>query len=184
MNPKQFDKIKPIRGDVSVDSLGISAEDEQTLASNVTVVFHCAANVRFDQPLKEAVNLNTLGTKRVITLAEKMPNLKVFVHVSTAYCQCNEEVLEERAYKAPHNPLGIATMSQLLDNEILDALTPRQALIDSIENLLFIQGYFTICSLLKGLPNTYAYTKALTEDLVDSYSGKIPIVIARPSIGN
>lgn len=133
VNPKQLDKIKPIRGDVSVDSLGISADDEQTLISNVTVVFHCAANVRFDQQLKDAVNLNTLGTKRVITLAEKMPNLKVFVHVSTAYCQCNEEVLEERAYKAPHNPLGIATMSQLLDNEILDALTPRQAsFIDSM----------------------------------------------------
>lgn len=36
---------------------------------------------------------------------------------------------------------------------------------------------------MKGLPNTYAYTKALTEDLVNSYSGEIPIVITRPSIG-
>lgn len=38
-------------------------------------------------------------------------------------------------------------------------------------------------SLLQGLPNTYAYTKALTEDLVNSYAGRIPIVITRPSIG-
>lgn len=37
--------------------------------------------------------------------------------------------------------------------------------------------------LLKGLPNTYAYTKALTEDLVNSYAGRLPIVITRPSIG-
>lgn len=36
--------------------------------------------------------------------------------------------------------------------------------------------------LLKSLPNTYAYTKALTEDLVSSYDGRIAIVIARPSI--
>lgn len=42
---------------------------------------------------------------------------------------------------------------------------------------------FSIYRLLKGLPNTYAYTKALTEDLVNSYAGKVPIVIARPSIG-
>lgn len=34
-----------------------------------------------------------------------------------------------------------------------------------------------------GLPNTYAYTKALTEDLVYSYAGRIPLVITRPSIG-
>lgn len=37
--------------------------------------------------------------------------------------------------------------------------------------------------LLKGLPNTYAYTKALTEDLVNSFSERVPIVITRPSIG-
>jgi alcohol-forming fatty acyl-CoA reductase len=32
------------------------------------------------------------------------------------------------------------------------------------------------------LPNTYALTKGLTEDLVHSYSRKFPIAIARPSI--
>lgn len=37
--------------------------------------------------------------------------------------------------------------------------------------------------MLKGLPNTYAYSKALTEDLVNSYAGRLPIVITRPSIG-
>lgn len=125
VNPKQLTKIRTIKGDVSVDNLGISENDQRLLASCVSVVFHCAANVRFDQALKDAVNLNTLGTNRVLKLAETMLNLKVFVHVSTAYCQCNEEILEERAYDAPHSPLGIATMSQLLDNDILDALTPR-----------------------------------------------------------
>lgn len=82
--------------------------------------------------------------------------------MSTAYCQCNEDVLEERGYQAPHNPLGIAKMTQLLDDEVLTMITPK---------------------LLKGLPNTYAYTKALTEDLVSSYDNRIPIVITRPSIG-
>ena len=33
------------------------------------------------------------------------------------------------------------------------------------------------------LPNTYAYSKNLTEQLVSSYSSKFPTVIARPSIG-
>lgn len=32
------------------------------------------------------------------------------------------------------------------------------------------------------LPNTYAYTKSLTEGLVAEFNGKLPIVIARPSI--
>ncbi|XP_037039618.1 putative fatty acyl-CoA reductase CG5065 [Bradysia coprophila] len=158
---KQMQKIKTVKGDVSLECLGIDAADRTQLIANVDVVFHCAANVRFDQPLKDAVNLNTLGTNRVLKLAEEMTRLKVFVHVSTAYCQCNEDVLEERGYSAPHSPLGIAKMTQLLDDEVLSMITPK---------------------LLKGLPNTYAYTKALTEDLVSSYDNRIPIVITRPSI--
>ncbi|XP_036344961.1 putative fatty acyl-CoA reductase CG5065, partial [Rhagoletis pomonella] len=36
--------------------------------------------------------------------------------------------------------------------------------------------------LLNGLPNTYAYSKALTEDLICRYGKNLPIVITRPSI--
>ncbi|XP_031638474.1 putative fatty acyl-CoA reductase CG5065 [Contarinia nasturtii] len=160
-NPKQLEKIVVIKGDVSVDGLGMSENDRKLLIEKTTIVFHCAANVRFDQELTGAVNMNTLGTNRVLQLVIEMKQLKVFAHVSTAYCQCNEEVLEERAYAAPNDPLAIATLCKHLDNDILEYLTPK---------------------LLNGLPNTYAYTKALTEDLVNSYCGKIPIVIARPSI--
>jgi fatty acyl-CoA reductase len=37
--------------------------------------------------------------------------------------------------------------------------------------------------LVGNLPNTYAYSKNLTEQLVGNYSSKFPIAIARPSIG-
>lgn len=110
---------------MSIDGLGINVNEQQKLIDNITVVFHCAANVRFDQAIEDAVNLNTLGTNRVLKLAQQMDKLKVFEHVSTAYCQCNEEVLEERAYPAPHSPMGIASMSQLLDRDILEYLTPK-----------------------------------------------------------
>ncbi|KRT84455.1 hypothetical protein AMK59_1510, partial [Oryctes borbonicus] len=36
--------------------------------------------------------------------------------------------------------------------------------------------------LLKNSPNTYAYTKCLTEELIREFSKKIPVAIARPSI--
>lgn len=103
----------------------MSENDRKLLIETTTVVFHCAANVRFDQELTGAVNMNTLGTNRVLQLAIEMKQLKVFAHVSTAYCQCNEEVLEERAYPAPNDPLAIATLCKHLDNEVLDYLTPK-----------------------------------------------------------
>lgn len=125
MNGNLLQKIKVVKGDLHIDGLGMNDADKERLLKTTEVVFHCAACVRFDQSIKAAVNANTLGTSRVLKLIEKMEKLKVFCHVSTAYCQCNEEVLEERAYKAPHNPIGIATMTQLLDDEILESLTPQ-----------------------------------------------------------
>lgn len=110
---------------MSIDGLGIGENDRARLIDGVTVVFHCAANVRFDQAIEGAVNMNTLGTNRVLLLAESMKSLKVFEHVSTAYCQCNQDVLEEKAYPAPHSPIGIATMTQQLDHNILEEITPK-----------------------------------------------------------
>ncbi|XP_053669822.1 putative fatty acyl-CoA reductase CG5065 [Anopheles nili] len=154
-------KIRLIRGDILSEGLGLSDEDHRELIENVDMVFHCAANVRFDQHIRQAVDINLNGTIRVLALAEQMRRLVSFVHVSTAYCQCNEAVLEEKYYPAPQNPEGVSKMVGLLDDDILDLITPR---------------------LLNNLPNTYAYTKALTEDLVYQYRGKVPIAIARPSI--
>lgn len=160
-NIKQLEKISVVKGDVAVDGLDLDENDENELIDNVNLIFNCAANVRFDQDLKNAVNFNTNGTLRVLQLAEKMKGLVVFTHVSTAYCQCTEEVLEEKYYPANENPFGVMKMVKLLNDDTLKTITTK---------------------LLNGLPNTYAYTKSLSEDLVHSYAGKFPIVIARPSV--
>lgn len=70
-------KIVAVNGDVSLPDLGLSPADRQTLVSNVNFVFHMAATVRFDEPLKKAVLLNTRGTKLVLGLAKEMKNLEV-----------------------------------------------------------------------------------------------------------
>lgn len=118
-------KITCVKGDVSLANLDLDDADRVELVAHIDVIFHCAANVRFDQPIRDAVNMNTLGTQRLLQLAEQMKHLRVFAHVSTAYCQCNEDVLEERGYAAPHSPLGIAKMTELLDADILEYLTPK-----------------------------------------------------------
>lgn len=86
-NPEIIKKIQFIKGDILEDNLGIGNDDRDHLISNIDIVFHCAANVRFDQPLRPMIEMNVLGTLRVLKLAEKMVNLKLFVHVSTSYCQ-------------------------------------------------------------------------------------------------
>jgi thioester reductase-like protein len=70
-------KIVPLSGDCAALGLGLSTSDRQLLEEKVSVVFHAAASVRFDDPLKSAVLLNTRGTREVMMIARGMKNLKV-----------------------------------------------------------------------------------------------------------
>ena len=49
-------------------------------------MFHFAATLRLEAPLKEGLEMNTKGTLRVLAIAKRMKNLVSFVHLSTAFC--------------------------------------------------------------------------------------------------
>lgn len=66
-----------VSGDVSQPGLGLSPEDRAMLQANVAVVFHGAATVRFDEPLKTAVIINVRGTRELAELACGMKKLQV-----------------------------------------------------------------------------------------------------------
>lgn len=89
-----------------------------------------------------------------------MPHLESFIHVSTSYCQCGEAVLEERAYPTAISPESIISTVNTMPDNVLDAMTPK---------------------LLGKQPNTYAFSKSLSEDLL--FRSNLPAGIARPSIG-
>lgn len=99
-----FAKLRVVCGDIAQANLGLKPEDAEELRSSVAVVFHMAANVRFDQTLKESAKLNIGGTIKVLDFCCTMRKLQAFIYVSTAYCHCDETVVEERMYPAPHQP--------------------------------------------------------------------------------
>ena len=57
-DPDFASKIIPINGDIYEPELGISAKDVKTLEDNVSIVYHSAASVRFDDPIRLAVEMN------------------------------------------------------------------------------------------------------------------------------
>lgn len=75
--PKFRHKIVTVAGDCSIAGLGLSLTDRQTLANNISIIFHAAATIKFDESLKLAVDINVHGTKDVIELAKEMTHLKV-----------------------------------------------------------------------------------------------------------
>jgi fatty acyl-CoA reductase len=57
--------------------LGLSPTDRQMLEEKVSIVFHAAASVRFDDTLKYATIMNARATREVMLLARNMKSLKV-----------------------------------------------------------------------------------------------------------
>ncbi|KAH0954221.1 hypothetical protein HN011_001370 [Eciton burchellii] len=73
--PSNFDKLVPIAGDVTMEGLGLRSVDRQILIENISIVFHVAANVRFDDDLKTAILTNTRSTRDICILAQNMTKL-------------------------------------------------------------------------------------------------------------
>lgn len=46
------EKVTSVVGDITLPRLGLSESDRQLLIDNVSIVFHSAASVKFDDPLK------------------------------------------------------------------------------------------------------------------------------------
>lgn len=70
-------KVVPVPGDLTEPNFGLSESDKARIRAEVTVVFHSAATVRFNEALKDAINLNTRATQRVMEFCADIQNLKV-----------------------------------------------------------------------------------------------------------
>ncbi|KAK7600946.1 hypothetical protein V9T40_008387 [Parthenolecanium corni] len=161
-NPKVFFKMAAIEGDCLEPNLGISEKDQITLQNEVNIVFHVAATVKFDAPLRDAVNINVRSTRDLLEIAKKMKHLKSFVHVSTAFSHCAErKFIEEKLYEAPMPASSLITLVDQLSDQVVDKITP---------------------TLLGSFPNTYVFTKAVAEGLFTSKSLDLPTSIFRPGI--
>lgn len=71
-HPERLKKLSVIPGDVTIEGLDLSPSNRDCLIQQVSVVFHGAANVKFDVPLKDAITMNTKGTANVLALAKQV----------------------------------------------------------------------------------------------------------------
>ncbi|KAH8347023.1 hypothetical protein KR059_004329, partial [Drosophila kikkawai] len=161
--PQALKRIFPIAGDCLEPDLGISESDRKLLVSEVQVVIHGAATVRFDEALHLSLAINVRATRLMLQLAKQMTQLVSFVHVSTAYSNCVVTEINERFYPEhlKDNSDKILALGELLSSETIDSMTT---------------------SLIGSFPNTYTYTKALAEDVIRREAGDLPLCVFRPAI--
>ncbi|KAK7576751.1 hypothetical protein V9T40_013037 [Parthenolecanium corni] len=141
-NPDIFEKVAIIEGDLSEENNGISEKDKITILNEVSIIFHNAALLKMDASLREAINVNTKGTIRLLDIALEMKKLVAFVHVSTAYSCCEENVntVEEKLYSISKNPYEIISTVDSKFNIFLekfkkDVCEPIPGWVDNLNGL-------------------------------------------------
>lgn len=158
--PEVLHKLIPVAGDVTELELSLSRDDLSRM-KNVSIIFHSAASVRFDDSLKYAVLMNTRGTREVLKFAETLQNIKSVLYVSTTYSNAHKHVIEEEIYEPVADWRKTIEICEKLDEDMLNVVTPQY---------------------INFMPNTYVFSKNLAEHVVKDYKDKVPLVLFRPSI--
>jgi thioester reductase-like protein len=78
-------RLNALAGDIEQPGLGLSEAARARLAEEVTTIVHGAASVSFDLSLEESRRVNVDGTRNVVELAERCPELERLTYISTAY---------------------------------------------------------------------------------------------------
>ncbi|XP_068629369.1 putative fatty acyl-CoA reductase CG5065 isoform X2 [Battus philenor] len=159
--PHVMKKLIPVTGDITYDNLGIDPGLLEQIYNEVSVVFHFAASLRLEAPLKEGLEMNTKGTIRVLDVAKKIKNLVSFVHLSTAFCYPDYKRMAEKVHDPPANPHEVLRAASWLTDEQVNLLTP---------------------SILQKHANSYTYSKRLAEAVVKEHYPELPVSVVRPSI--
>ena len=162
------EKIVAVEGSLSEERLGMDEQTYTMLAEKVTMIFHLAATIDFNEKLQVSTVLNVLGSLQILSLARRCHargNFECFIHVSTCYCnyQRKGDIVEETLYPLPFD-------AEAMTKKILNGYP--EAIEMETPNLLAKFGF----------PNTYTMTKSISEHLLNKNKGSIPMAIVRPSI--
>uniref|UniRef100_A0A6G1SDP6 Fatty acyl-CoA reductase n=1 Tax=Aceria tosichella TaxID=561515 RepID=A0A6G1SDP6_9ACAR len=161
VNPIDWSKVIAVEGDMSRENLGLGGQTLEQLCESVNVVFNIAASVQFDAPLKQNLRDNYLGARNLLNLATKFKHLVSLVHVSTFYTNSHISHIEEKVVPMNCDCEKMAELISWVPESVLETMGPQ---------------------IMENRPNTYIFTKAMAENLVQKYQGQLPVAILRPSI--
>lgn len=95
------------------------------ISFQVSLIYHVAATVKFDEPLDVATSINVKGVAQLLQLAKECQKLESLVHVSTAYSNCPLKAIEERFYEPPIETDELIKLVNTTPKEELEEMTPK-----------------------------------------------------------
>ncbi|CAK9151894.1 unnamed protein product [Ilex paraguariensis] len=184
-------KLVPVIGNVCESNLGLEEDLADVIAKEIDVIVNSAANTTFDERYDVSLDINTGGPSRAMSFAKKCKKLKLFLQVSTAYVNGQRQGrIMEKAFC-----LGDSIARENLKFAKPQISLPTLNVEDEIKMVLELKAGFediVVAQKMKelglkrankyGWQDTYVFTKAMGEMLIDSLRGEVPVVIIRPSV--
>ncbi|XVE96178.1 hypothetical protein REPUB_Repub02eG0199400 [Reevesia pubescens] len=185
-------KLVPVVGNVCEHDLGLENDLAKVIMNDVNIIVNSAAATTFDERYDVSININTKGPYHLLGFAKKCDNLKLLLQVSTAYVTEQKEgrIMEKRLCMADstvkeefvsETPKRYIIHGLNVENEMKLCLNFKQGLKDNIVTPKMKELGMQRAKEF-GWQNTYTFTKAMGEMIIDSMRGEIPVVILRPSI--
>ncbi|KAK6138312.1 hypothetical protein DH2020_027958 [Rehmannia glutinosa] len=181
-------KIIPVSGDVSHENLGIvNSELREEMWREIDIIVNSAATTKFDERYDVAFGINVLGAIHVQDFARKCPKLEMLLHVSTAY------VHGTRAGLIQEKPLHMGETLAGSEIPILDMDEEKKIIEERLKGIQtqkltdkdisrVMKDLGVERAMLHGWPNTYVFTKAMGEMVLEKFKEKVNVVIIRPTI--
>ncbi|KAK6259300.1 hypothetical protein SCA6_013774 [Theobroma cacao] len=194
-------KLVPVVGNVNEPDLGMDADMASEIANEVDIIVNSAANTTFDDRYDATLNTNTMGPYRLLGFAKKCKKLSLFLHFSTEKPCSAIEFTELASTAYVHGKRkGIILERPLCEGQSVAEAEESIPVLDieaEIKLALNLKRSFSGTEIAwnqkmkelgmeraraYGWQNTYSFTKAMGEMLINSTRGDIPVVIIRPSI--
>ncbi|KAK4345928.1 hypothetical protein RND71_036104 [Anisodus tanguticus] len=179
-------KLVPVVGNVCETHLGLDKGLANVIAKEVDIIVNSAANTTFDERYDVALDINTGGPSRLMNFAKKCHKLKLFLQISTGNdtegSWKSRSVLETVKQKRLLSGIHQNSFPSLnVEDEIKLILESKQGVEDNVARQKMNElGLERVNKF--GSQDTYVFTKAMGEMMIDNMRIDIPVVIIRPSV--
>ncbi|KAM0931006.1 hypothetical protein ACQ4PT_000589 [Festuca glaucescens] len=181
------EKIVSLAGDVGTRDFGLDSSRMEDLCEEIDIIIHGAATTSFYERYDVALATNALGAQYGCEFAKKCPNLKLLLHVSTAFVAGTQEgLLLEKALQMgealrPGYHLDIEAELQLVEKVKTELTAAKSGSSDQYVKTTMKELGLKRASHF-GWPNVYTFTKAMGEMLLEQKREDLPVVIIRPTM--
>ncbi|KAE8691709.1 Multidrug resistance protein ABC transporter family [Hibiscus syriacus] len=170
-------KVIAVAGDVSSENLGVKDSNlREKMWNEIEIIVNAAATTDFNERYDVALNINTFGAFNVLNFGKKCDNIKLLLHISTAYV-CGEQT--GMIFEKQRDNINIFEERRIVEeqvNQLQYYFVSDKTMTSSMKELGLERAK------LNGWPNTYVFTKAMGEMVLGNFNGDLPLVIIRPTM--